>query len=135
VTKRESSLRLRLERATDGLVYQSETDAALEPVLYESRDGEAIDAAALAALAGIDAGAKVEEIEVDDFFAPLVAIEDWYGEDEKRAARRFARLERLLKRALDEPRVYRFGEREIDIFVVGRAGGEIAGVRTKAVET
>jgi hypothetical protein len=136
MTDDRRSLDGRLERATADLVYQSETDAPVRPYRVEGFDGDTLTAEALLESLGCDATTPVTTVEFDDFFADLVADQDWYGDDERAMAKRYRRLVRLLKRALKDLRVFKVGERDLDIYILGRTpAGEFAGVTTKAVET
>jgi hypothetical protein len=133
---KKPSLADRLSRATDGLVYQSETDAPVEPFFMTGWTGPKVTGDALVAFTKHDSGTPVAEVPFDDFFADLVALQDWYGDEERAAARKYRRLVRLLKSALSDVKVFKLGERNLDVYVVGRTeSGEYAGVATKAVET
>src|SRR6185369_6853659 len=76
----------RLRRATDGLVYQSETDAPVEPFLMTGWTGPEVTSDAIVAFTKHDTGTKVVEVPFDDFFADLVALQDWYGDEERATA-------------------------------------------------
>jgi hypothetical protein len=135
MTQTKRSLAERLKAATDGLVYQSESDAPVEPFVMSGFDGAGLTPEALLAFTKRDASTPVASVAFDEFFEPLVAIEDWYGDEERESAKRFRRLKRLLA-TFDDVKVYRVGERSLDVYVVGKApSGEFAGLTTKAVET
>lgn len=126
----------RLPRATDGLVYQSETDAPVEPFAMTGFEGAEVTADALVGFLKRDAATPVATETTEDFFSTLTAIEDWYGDEERATARRYRRLSRLLTTSLTDVKVFKVGERSLDIYVVGRSeSGEFAGITTKAVET
>lgn len=126
----------RLQRATDGLVYQSETDAPVEPFVMTGFEGTEVTPDALVGFLKRDAGTPVATETVEDFFSTLTAIEDWYGDEERVAARRYRRLQRLLTTSLADLKVFKVGERSLDVYVVGKLeSGEFAGITTKAVET
>jgi hypothetical protein len=136
MTDARATLTARLERATSGLVYQSETDAPVTPYRLDGFEGAELTEASLLAHLGRDAGTPVATVAVDEFFADLVADQEWYGDEERDMARRYRRLVRMLERALKDLKVYRVGEREVEIYVLGRTRtGEFAGVTTRAVET
>lgn len=126
-----AALVAKLEKATEGLLYQSETDAPVEVVsLAEGCEPEALREAA-----GVESG-EVERVAFEEFFAPLVEEQEWYGEEERETAARFGKVKRLMERSLEELGVFRVGEREVAIFALGRAAdGVWVGVRTRAVET
>jgi hypothetical protein len=136
MTDQKTSLADRLRRATDGLVYQSESDAPVEPFFMTGWTGTDVTGEAIVAFTKHDSATPVAEVPFDDFFADLVEVQDWYGDEERATARRYRRLVRLLKGALSDLKVFKVGERNLDVYVVGRTeSGEFAGVATKAVET
>lgn len=136
VTDRLKSFEQRVAKAADGLFYPSETDAPVEPFVMTGFEDEELTPEALLAFTERDAETPVETAELDAFFAPLVEEQDWHGPEERGAAKRFGRLRRLLERSLRDIRVFRVGERELDVYVLGRTrDGRFAGIRTRAVET
>jgi hypothetical protein len=83
-----------------------------------------------------DANAQIEEISLEVFFSRVTMIEDWFGDEEKETAQKFSELQKLLEDNLKEIKVFRVGEVEIDVYVVGvDADGNLAGVKTMVVET
>jgi hypothetical protein len=121
----------RLASACEGLIYISETDAPIEP--FFAGKTKRVTAEALQKT-GVEA--PIEEASFDQFFERLTRKREWHGEAEKRSVRKFAKLEKLLKENLHDLKVFRFGRVRIDIYVVGiDAEGNLAGVKTKAVET
>jgi hypothetical protein len=104
-----------LTAATEGLTYPSETDAAVVPVRFAP--GEVLP---------WEGVGGVEEVEVDGFFAALRDVDD---------AARFHALHQLLWGSVSGLRVYRIGEVDVAIYVVGELCGETVGIRTRSVET
>lgn len=136
MTDESTALAGRIKRATSGLVYQSETDAPVRPFRVDGLTGDALTPELLLGRLGREPSTPVATVDFDDFFADLVADQDWYGDEERDMAKRFRRLVRLLKRALDDLTVFKVGEREVDVYILGRApDGAFVGVTTKAVET
>jgi len=81
-------------------------------------------------------GAAYSEVPFDDFFARLTRTEDWHTPIQKRTAKKFRLLKNLLRANLRDVCVLRFGKIRIDIFVTGLdENGDLAGIRTRAVET
>ena len=136
MTDESTALAARIKRATSGLVYQSETDAPVKPFRVDGFTGDALSSEALLERLGREPSTPVTTVAFDEFFADLTADQDWYGDEERDMAKRYRRLVRVLERALADLRVFKVGEREVDLFVVGRTpGGVFMGVATKAVET
>ena len=112
-----------LSRAVEGLTYPSETDAPFEAFCWGA-GGASSGRERVEALAG---GRAVVEVPVARFFAELEEVEDAEG---------FRRLRRVLRERLSDVRVFRVGERRVDVYLVGKtAKGEWAGLHTVSVET
>jgi Nuclease A inhibitor-like protein. len=130
----ENSLLEKIRRASEGLFYISETDAGIEP--FEGTKAEAVTKEEILRQTGNEPDAPVEERDFADFFARLTAEKDWYGEEEKLTAARFAELKKLLEENLNDLKVFKIGRIEIDIYAVGLdSESRLFGIRTKAVET
>jgi hypothetical protein len=115
-----------------GLTYISETDAAIEPVSF----GRAASVDVRKIVAGDSEKTRIQEISFEDFFRRPAETHDWFRDDEKLRARRFAKLRDLLKYNLHDLKVFRIGDIQIEIFVVGvDADNNLTGIKTKAVET
>ncbi|GAB2781903.1 histidine triad (HIT) family protein [Hymenobacter luteus] len=123
-----------LQQLTQGLVFMSESEAALEPVSYTAPAGGLTDAA-LAQLAGVPAGTTVEKQELTYFLRNHTADEGVLGNAE--LANRFKALQMYLKQELNEVQVYRFGSGpQVPVLVLGEAeGGKLAGFKTVLTET
>ncbi|HYP50404.1 MAG TPA: nuclease A inhibitor family protein [Pyrinomonadaceae bacterium] len=124
----------RIRETSEGLYYISETDAEISP--FAGTKADAVTKENLLRQTGNKPDAPVEERDFATFFTRLTKIEDWFGEEEKQAAAKFARLKELLERNLKDLRVFKVGRIEIDVYVVGLdAQGNLAGIKTQAVET
>jgi histidine triad (HIT) family protein len=112
-----------LQQAARGLKYTSETEAPLEPFLWN--DGAALTPKHLQELSGV-AGA-VEEETLDDFLH-AVPPED---------KAKFEKLAAVLREQLSGIKVFKIGdEAEKQAFVAGKTGdGKWAGLKTTVVET
>lgn len=114
-----------LAKAAKGLTYTSETDAPLEPFLWE--DSSALTKKHLLELAGAEGGTAVEEDTLDEFFH-AVPPED---------KAKFDQLTAVLKGQLSGIKVYKIGdEAEKEAYIVGKTtDGFWAGLKTTVVET
>jgi hypothetical protein len=132
-----SDLRPRLEDAAEGLVYTSESDRPFE--WFELAGGAAgwpYGAGEFARRIGAAAGAPVEERTLDRFFKPHIETTDPYDTRAQEIRPRYEALKKLLATSLRDVRVFRVGRIEIGCYVVGAdGGGNLAGLRTVAVET
>src|SRR5262249_32950352 len=124
-----------LQQATEHLLYQSETDEPFE-VIHWHNGAEKLDAAKVRELSGNPPGTPVQTQTLDDFFEELVTPQKWHGEQEKADVQKYQNLLKLIKQQLTEAQVFRVGETDLDIYIVGRTReGDWAGLKTRAVET
>lgn len=78
----------------------------------------------------------VEEGSVDDFWAPVLTDEDWYGDEEKKRTAYFRKLKAIFDVQLTGQQVFRQGKTEITVYLLGRqADGTRAGIQTVVVES
>ncbi len=78
----------------------------------------------------------VAEGSVDDFWAPVLTDEDWYGDDEKKRTATFQKLKAILDAQLTGQQVFRQGKTEITVYLLGRlTNGTRAGIQTTVVES
>lgn len=126
-----SALTEELKRLTRGLTYLSESDFPVEPFFMEGQGRMIITPDDLPT-----AKKPVAEGDFDAFFAHAIAVQDWHGPEDRETAARFRALVKTLKENLTDIKVYKAGEIEIDVFVMGRtAEGDFAGVTTRVIET
>jgi Nuclease A inhibitor-like protein len=124
-----------LEQAADGLAYPSETDAPWTAFAWPTAKGDPTGAA-VRRWGKHKARAPVEEEALDEFFAPLVGEQDWYGDQERATAAKYRALLDVVKHYLKGAKVVRVGGRTKAVYVVGTANeGGWAGLKTTAVET
>lgn len=122
-----------LIEASKNLFYQSEIDSEIE-VFFEDRDkfenpGQKNSADFLS-------NVEARETDFEDFFKDLTVIEDWFEKEEIETAEKFKRLRDLLFQNLENLKVYKIGKIEIEIYIAGfDKNGNLAGIKTKAVET
>ena len=120
-----------IQKAAEGLLYISETEAPLEVVELSSANIEEIRKKFQ-----LQANAPVEEVELTYFFRNMVKTYPGDPEGEQLRARRFRELLQLLEEKLVNPTVYRFGKIQVEAFVLGELkSGGVGGLRTRLVET
>lgn len=131
---KSDSLLEKIRKASEGLYYISETDAEVLP--YTGTKAEAVTKENILRQTGKEIDAPVEERDLAKFFVRLTEIRDWFGDEEKQTAARFAELKKLLEENLKDPKVFKVGRIEIEVYVVGLdEEGNLTGIQTKAVET
>ena len=125
-----------IARACNGLVVTSETDAPVVAVEFRVPLGSLLTAQDVLRLVGRDVETRIEEQSLREFFEPLGRRRDWHDGRDAEMARRVRRLERILQRRLTDARVFRIGDRSIDVWLLGQArDGRIVGVQTRVAET
>ncbi|MCC6328916.1 MAG: hypothetical protein IT174_10400 [Acidobacteria bacterium] len=126
-------LRQALDDACRGLVYVSETDSPIVPVLSATPNDVTVEEFIKNA---VRSNGPVEKRPTAAFFDRLTSEKAWQNEEERSNAGRFSKLRAIVLDQLDGPATYRIGRVQIDIFVLGRdEEGRIAGFRTRSVET
>jgi histidine triad (HIT) family protein len=115
-----------LAQASKGLLFPSETDAPLEPFLWEDA-GDKLTKDKVRQLAGGPKGAAVEEVNLEDLLSTVP--------EEDRP--QFDKLAAAVKQQLSGVKVYKVGdEPEKQVYLVGKTSdGQWAGLKTTVVET
>jgi hypothetical protein len=114
-----------LKKASKELLWPSESDAPLEPFLWE--DGDKLTHEKLLELAGAEEGTGVEEVTLAELLRTIPP------EDKAK----FDKLVKVLKEHLSDIKGYKVGdEAERELFIVGKTqDGQWAGLKTTIVET
>ena len=132
--KRDAQLIEELERAIAGLLFMSESDYPFSAFVWKGN--RLITEDYLREQAGSAKDAPVKTQSVDEFFRAAVSEPDWKGEEELALAKRYQTLVRWLKENLQDPKVYRIGEIDIPVYVLGRSPeGNWIGISTRVIET
>jgi histidine triad (HIT) family protein len=115
----------RLRKASKGLRYTSETDAPLQPFVWNK--GDELTKQRLRKQVGATLGMAVEEKTLYSFFRAVPS------EDKAK----FRKLAQVLKQQLSGIKVYKVGEEaEKAVYIVGKTkAGRWAGLKTSVVET
>jgi Nuclease A inhibitor-like protein len=132
--KSDEEIMAEIEEAAAGLLFMSEADYPLEPLRMEGA-GEP-DPGRLRELAGRAADAPVEVRSLEEFFRPATSEQPWKAGAELASARRFQNLARTLRENLADVRVYRIGEVNMPVYIIGKSSsGSWLGLSTRVVET
>jgi hypothetical protein len=134
MAKQQSAAVETLKKASEGLQFQSETDAPFEPFEWSGEQGKP-DKARVLELAGLPANAAVKAKSPDAFFKDATKEETWHDEEEKAEVQRFKQLVQTLKETLKDVKVFQVGKPESDVYITGRTDSGWAGLKTKVVET
>ena len=129
-----NDLAKQVKKAAKGLFYSSESDALVE--VFAGSIADAVTQENLLGQIGKEVNTPVQVINFDDFFSRLTALQDWFGDEEKATAEKFAALRDLLKNNLKDLNVFKIGSSELDIYVVGLdPESKLMGIKTQSVET
>lgn len=125
-----------LKKASQGLTYESETDAAWEAFAWKQAEGVPAKAKLLQ-LGGHGKGEPVEQMSLDEFFGDLVKEQGWHGKAEQETARKYRALLSVIRERLGGAKVFKVGDGpQKTVYVVGKTKeGGWAGLKTNAVET
>jgi hypothetical protein len=123
----------RLKQATTDLLWSSESDYPFEIVSWEP----GIELTPTDLFSNIyDTDLAIESIPLTDLFEPVLTIEDWYEDAELALVDRYKNLLDSINTNLSEVQVFRVGEVEIDVYIIGKTPtGDIIGLKTQSVET
>jgi hypothetical protein len=131
---KQSEIGSALKKASEGLLFPSETDAPFESFEWPGETGKP-DKARVLELAGRPANAAVKTKSLDAFFKDATQEQDWQDEEEKAEVQRFKQLVQTLKESLADVKVFQVGRGESDVYIVGRTDSGWAGLKTKVAET
>jgi len=124
----------KIKTAVKDLYYISETDAEILP--FNGKQAKAVSKQEILSQTKKAADSKIEERDFAGFFARLTEIQDWFGDEEKAIAQKFVQLKELLEKNLRDLKVFKIGEIQLDVYVIGLDGEDnLIGIETKAVET
>ncbi len=130
----ETKLKKQIKKVSEGLYFISETDAEILP--FFGAQAQVVTKEEILIQTKSVADAPVEERNFTEFFARLTEIQDWFGDEEKATARKFAELKNLLESNLRDLKVFKIGKIQLDVYAVGLdAENNLLGIKTKAVET
>jgi hypothetical protein len=134
MTSTNSEIVEQLKRASDGLLFMSESEYPLYVFLWEGIAPAPPEKVVQQTPHSQDT--PVEIVGVDDFFKVATTPKDWHGEEEKASVNKFQALVQTLKENLSNLQVYRLGHKEVDVYIVGQTPtGNLAGISTQVVET
>ena len=126
-----STTQNKLESAASGLLMMSESD---EPFTYFTSPATTVNEQLALSLTGKPAGTVVEIATLDHLLRNMTNTAS--GSVSPATAQKFVKLATTLKQELTGLTVYRVGEVQVDVLIIGKAAdGTIAGMRTRLIET
>lgn len=143
--KKQSKKKKREKADTGKEKVSGESDSVIETVQKQNNDLPAPSSSTTTVTpspddvlknANHETDTKIEEITVEKFFDRVTKTEDWYGDEENSIVEKFLNLRKLVETNLKNVKVFRLGEIEIDVYLVGvDAEGKFIGLKTTVVET
>lgn len=118
------------------LFYPSESDEPIEPVTCYLEQTGPLTVSQIKDWLMLPPSVSVEEMAEGEFWEPVITQQDWYNDDETSRTTRFGQLKKRLEDELTGRQVFRVGESEIKVYLLGRqADGKRVGIRTTIVQT
>ncbi|WP_020606241.1 nuclease A inhibitor family protein [Spirosoma spitsbergense] len=118
------------------LLYPSESDEPLELTTCYLKQAEPLTVSQIKDWQMLPPAVYVEEISEADFWEPVTTQQEWYEEEEKKRTATFQALKEVVDQTLTVRQVFRVGETEMDVYLLGRQeSGDRVGIRTKVVQT
>ena len=124
-----------LQQATEGLLFMSESDYPFHIIEWD-KQAEITPEYLRSQTVAAKPDTPVTRQSIDDFFRSATSEPQWKKGRELEIARKYKALVRLLKESLGNPVVYRVGEINITVYIVGMSqAGTWIGLKTQVVET
>jgi hypothetical protein len=135
VESHNNSLQEEIELLVSNLYYPSESDEKIEYFELEVIENQEVNFDFLKMALGLTPAKTICEWSVDEFFRPLLKIEDWYEDEEKKWVADSENLKKLLSEKTTNLKVWKIGEIEIPTYLLGVYEKKLIGVKTKLIET
>ena len=124
-----------LETACENLLWRSEADYPFEVVVL-LLDQQSFTVETLLDNGDYPDNTPVTVVSLDDFFKQALVERAWFDSRELKRVERYRNLRDLLETTLENLQVYRLGEVEIDVYILGGTeDSQVIGVKTQTVET
>ena len=143
----KEGLKAQLELVCEDLWWSSESDYPVE-VVWQSESGiapieiatdnDSLGSATQKILKWLDFWGEqndIERVDVTEFFERATTPKSWHTKADKEQLNRLKQLKKLLTSELSHLQVYRCGDIEVTVYVLGYIDRILAGVRTVLIET
>ena len=126
----------KINSLSQDLVRMSESDYPFDTFTWSNQEVEEVNTQNLLQKTHHSLDAPVKVIDMEKFFQQATDEKDWYDWEERETAKKYQALVETLKQNLNNIQVYKIGEVEIDVYIVGQlTSGDWFALSTKAVET
>jgi hypothetical protein len=124
-----------LRAKTDGLYFPSESDYPFEPFRWQGFADDLFNTEKWLAHLGLPLDSFVENTSIDYLFRNLSLAQAWHDEVQQAQVAQFAALQAFLLEHLQDLTVYRVGQVNITVLIMGKFERDVVGLKTEAVET
>jgi Nuclease A inhibitor-like protein len=124
-----------LKLASQGLMMPSESDYPFVPFTWVEQATAPLTPMRLLQLTGHPPDSDVQTVELAYLFRNVAAPQDWHDSIQQENVAKFQALVATLTSHLTDLQVYRVGTGQLDVYIVGKTGNDLAGLATKVVET
>ncbi len=125
-----------LKKEVEGLLYTSESDAPFEVTPLPWEEEKQPEKEDFMKLMAVKEDTPVQTQRLDTFFKPLLQKYDWFGEEELATLERYQKLKEYVTTQLTHTQVYRVGEIEIQVYIVGKTvDNQWVALKTESTET
>jgi len=114
-----------------GLLFPSESDYPLEAFRWKAAT---LNPETIIERSHKPADTSIEAIALEEFLTPVTTDEDWFEDEDREIAQRFRDLQAAIA-TLENVQVFKVGEIEIDVYIVGAIGSDVVGLKTTVIET
>ena len=126
----------KIKSLSQDLLWMSESDYPFDTFTWSNQEVKEVNEQNLLQKTHHSLDAPVKIIDMEKFFGRATDEKDWYDSEERETAKKYQALVETLKQNLDNIQVYKIGDVEIDVYIVGQLkSGDWVGLSTKAVET
>jgi len=126
----------RLHETAKGLLWMSESDYPFAAFVWEFGEKIVLENEIVLKMTKHSLDTRIQIIEFDSFFQGSVTPKYWHNSEEAETVKKYQELVRIMKQYLSDLKIYKVGEIEIDVYIIGKTNsGEYAGLATVSIET
>ena len=118
MSKTDQALLQQLETLTKGLRFQSDADYPVEVFSQAANARKTLSAQDI--IAAMNPKGAVSEIDFENFFRNATQAQDGQSPEAQQTVKRFQTLVKTLTDNLSEIKVYKVGDTEADVYVIGK---------------
>jgi Nuclease A inhibitor-like protein len=125
-----------LTTATADLDWSSESDEPFAVLYWPDWGVDKLDASVLATQVNAADQTPIAEVALDEFFQPAITAQDWHEAADRAVIKRYKKVVSALQQQLTELTVYRVGQTEVDVYILGKTpAGHWLALKTLVVES